>query len=131
MRTARNVLAVSLSIWLMLPAGVRAQQPSVVDQTTIDQVVAMRIGEADVDRRTIQALLERQEVRDVAARAGIDITRASAAVATLDGAELRQIADQARVVDDSLAGGQSTITLRTTTIIIGLLVLIVLILVLK
>jgi hypothetical protein len=131
MRIVRNVVAVFLSFWLMLPAGVRAQQASVVDQAMLDNAIAGRVGQTDLDRRAILGLLERQQVREIAASAGIDITRASAAVATLDGEELRQLAEQARVVDDSLAGGQSSITLRTTTIIIGLLVLIVLILVLK
>ena len=131
MGTVRYVLAVFLSVSLALPAGARAQQPSVVDQATLDRVIATRVVQADSDRLAIRSLLERPQVREIAADAGIDLTRASAAVATLDGAELRQLADQARAADDALAGGQGSITLRTTTIIIGLLVLIVLILVLK
>ena len=131
MRTVRNVLAVFLSVSLALPVGARAQQSSVVDQAMLDRVLATRVMQADADRLAIRALLEREQVREIAAGAGIDITRASAAVATLDGAELQQLAGQARVVDEALAGGQGTVTLKTTTIIIGLLVLILLILVLK
>jgi hypothetical protein len=102
-----------------------------VDQATLDRTIAAHVQRSDADRGAIRHLLERQEVREVAARAGIDITRAEAAVATLDAAELHEIAEQARAVDDSLAGGQSRITLSTTTIIIGLLVLILLIVALK
>ena len=131
MRVARNILAVFLSAWLVLPVGVRAQQASVVDQATLDQAVATHAQRADADRLAVRRLLERQQVRELAARTGIDIKRAEAAVATLDGAELRDIAEQARTVDDSLAGGQSKITLSTTTIIIGLLVLILLIVALR
>jgi hypothetical protein len=131
MRTVRNVLAVFLSVSLTLPVGARAQQPSVVDQAMLDRVLATRVVQADADRLAIRALLEREQVREIAAGAGIDIARASAAVATLDGAELQQLAGQARAVDEALAGGQGTVTLKTTTIIIGLLVLILLILVLK
>jgi hypothetical protein len=131
MRTVRNVLAVFLSVSLALPVGARAQHPSVVDQAMLDRVLATRVMHADADRLAIRALLEREQVREIAAGAGIDITRASAAVATLDGAELQQLAGQARAVDEALAGGQGTVTLKTTTIIIGLLVLILLILVLK
>jgi hypothetical protein len=131
MQLARNILVVFLSAWLVLPVGVRAQQPSVVDQATLDQVVARHIRRAEADRLAIRRLLERHQVREIAARAGIDMKRAETAVATLDGAELHEIAEQARDVDDSLAGGQSRVTLSTTTIIIGLLVIILLIVALK
>ena len=70
-----------------------------------------------------------QDVRAVASRLGLDVTRADAAVSTLDGAELRSLAAQAEYVQSALAGGQSTITLSTTTIIIGLLVLILIVVV--
>jgi hypothetical protein len=131
MQLVRKVLVVFLLPWLAFPVAARAQQPSVVDQATLDRTIAAHVQRSDADRGAIRHLLERQEVREVAARAGIDITRAEAAVATLDAAELHEIAEQARAVDDSLAGGQSRITLSTTTIIIGLLVLILLIVALK
>jgi hypothetical protein len=103
----------------------------VVDQATLDEAVATRAHQSDTDRRAIRRMLERHQVREIAARAGIDIKRAEAAVGTLDSTELHQIAEQARAVDDSLAGGGSSVTLSTTTIIIGLLVLILLIVALK
>jgi hypothetical protein len=130
MRVVRNMLAVSLSLWLGLPAGAGAQQPSAVDRAALDRAVAAHADRADADRLAIRRVLERAQVRQIAARAGIDIKRAESAVATLDGAELHDIAQQARAVDSSLAGGGS-ITLSTTTIIIGLLVLILLIVALK
>jgi hypothetical protein len=131
MQVARNILVVFLSAWLVLPVGVRAQQPSVVDQATLDQAVATHIQRADADRLAIRRLLKRHQVREIAARAGLDLKRAETAIATLDGAELHEIAEQARDVDDSQAGGQSRVTLSTTTIIIGLLVIILLIVALK
>ena len=123
----RSTVAVFLSIWLMLPHGLRAQEPQIANQTTLDQAVAAHSERADEDRRTIRRMLERQQVREIAARAHIDIKRADAAVATLDGAELQELAAQARVVEASLAGGASKVTISTTTIIIGLLVLILII----
>ena len=48
-------------------------------------------------------------------------------MASLDGQELTQLADQARQADEALAGGQSKVTISTTVIIIILLVLILLI----
>jgi hypothetical protein len=131
MQLVRKVLVVFLSAWFVLPVGVRAQQSAVVDQATLDQAVAAHVQRSAADRAAIQHVLERQAVREVAARAGIDIKRAEAAIATLDDAELHEVAEQARAVDDSQAGGQSKITLSTTTIIIGLLVLLLLIVALK
>jgi hypothetical protein len=130
MRVARNTLAVFFSLWLGLPAGASAQQPSVVDRAALDRAVAAHADRADADRQAIRRTLERHQVRQIAARAGIDLKRAESAVATLNGAELHDIAEHARAVDNSLAGGGS-ITLSTTTIIIGLLVLILLIVALK
>jgi hypothetical protein len=49
----------------------------------------------------------------------------------VDGEDLSALAAQARQVDEALAGGQSQITLSTTMIIIGLLVLVLLIVALK
>jgi hypothetical protein len=131
MRVIRNILVAFLSTWLVLPQAARAQRATVADQAALEQAVAAHVREADADRRAIRRMLERHQVREIASRAGIDIKRAEAAVATLDGAELHEIADQARAVNESLAGGQSKITLSTTTIIIGLLVLILLIVALK
>jgi hypothetical protein len=126
MQVARNILVVVLSAGLMLPVAVRAQQPTVADQATLDQAVAAHAQRSDAERRTLRGLLERQQVREIAARVGIEIKRAEGAVAALDGAELHELAEQARAVDDSLAGGAS-VTLSTTAIIIALLVIILII----
>jgi hypothetical protein len=102
-------------------------QQSIVDDALLDEAVAARAAATDDQRDAIAQLLEREQVRDIAARAGISLADVRAAAATLDGDELADVAAQAEQVDDSLSGDQSTITLRTTTIIIGLLVLILII----
>lgn len=127
MRVTRNFVAVFLSVWLVLPPAARAQQAPVADQATLDQAVAAHTQQADADRADIRRMVTRRQTREIATRAGIDVKRAEAAVATLDGTDLQQIAEQARAVDNSLAGGQSRITISTTAIIIGLLVLILII----
>jgi hypothetical protein len=66
-------------------------------------------------------------VKDVASRAGIDLRRATSAVETAGAQQLSTMAAQARQAEQALAGGQSKITISTTVIIIGLLVLILLI----
>jgi hypothetical protein len=70
-------------------------------------------------------------VKELAGDVGLDLRRAHDAIATLDGQELTELAAQARQVDESLAGGQSRITISTTLLIIALLVLILLIVALK
>jgi hypothetical protein len=83
--------------------------------------------DTDRDRDTVRLFLQRADVRAIAGRYGLDIRRAESAVAAMDASEAAQVAAQARVADETLAGGQSKVTISTTTIIIGLLVLILLI----
>ena len=45
-------------------------------------------------------------MQKVAGRIGLSFDRAEAAVATLDGTELRELASHARVINSELAGGQ-------------------------
>jgi hypothetical protein len=66
-------------------------------------------------------------VKTVADRAGLDLRRATSAVATLQGEDLARVAAQAAQVDEALAGGQSRIVISTTLIIIVLLVIILII----
>jgi hypothetical protein len=72
-------------------------------------------------------LLRRAEVREVAGKAGLSLDKASAAVTTLDGRELAQLAAQARLVENDLAGGASTVVISTTTIIIVLLLILLIV----
>jgi hypothetical protein len=113
----------ALVVWL----PVSAQQRHVADQATLDQVVADHVHQTADDREAIMRVLEIDQVRKLAEGVGLDLKRAEAAVATLDGVELGVIAAQARTVNDALVGGQSNITISTTAIIIGLLVLVLLI----
>ena len=63
-------------------------------------------------------------MRGVAAKAGLSVEQAEAAVSTLQGDQLRQAAGQARAVNQDLAGG-ATVVITTTTIIIILLIIII------
>ena len=98
-RTSVLALLFALAIWRPVSA-----QQHVADQIALDQVIA-----------------------EVLEGAGLDLKRAETAVASLDDAEVGIIAAQARAVNDVLVGGQSKVTISTTVIIIGLLVLILLI----
>ena len=93
------------------------------------QAVQERVNQDQADREVILSLLRRQEVKQIAAQAGLSLQKAEAAVSTLGGSDLRDLAAQSRQVQNDLAGGASTITISTTTIIIVLLVIILIVLI--
>ena len=125
MEVVRRTLAVLLAVLIAAPA-VNAQN-HVISKNALDKAVQERVARDQSDREAIRALLQRAEVRQVIAKAGLSVEKASAAVATLDGEDLQQIAAQARQVNDQLAGG-ATVVITTTTIIIILLLVILIIL---
>ena len=131
MRIVRQLLALLLIV-LTIPAGSAFADPQhIVDPSQLAAAVAQRVATQDADRAAIRDMLTRQEVRDLVTELGLDMTRLTAAVDTLSGADLERAAASARQVDQQLVGGASTITLSTTTIIIILLVLILLIVALR
>ena len=127
MRIVRRSLAVLLATLMVAPAA--HAQTHVVDRTALAQAVQERVSREQTDRDAILALLARTEVRQIAARASLSLDTAQAAVSTLQGQELQDLASQARQVNDDLAGGASTVTISTTTIIIVLLVIILIVLI--
>jgi hypothetical protein len=123
---SRTSLSMVLSFAVLMPAVGRAEQRHIADRNALDRMVAEQVSQQEADRQVIRGVLKRDEVRDVARKAGLDIVRAEAAVATLSGTELQDAARRARVVNERLAGG-GNITISTTTIIIALLVIILII----
>jgi hypothetical protein len=92
----------------------------------MDQALAERTEATLAKRQTIRTALQQPDVQRVAERLGLDVARAEAAVATLEGSDLDRAAAQAQVVNDEIAGGQ-TVRLNLLWIIIGLLVIILII----
>ena len=125
MRIVRRSLAVCLAVLFMAPAA--NAQNHVIGKSALDKAVQQRVSRDQADRDAITSLLQRAEVRDIAAKAGISLETAQTAVSTLQGDDLRQIASQARQVQNDLAGGASTVVISTTTIIIVLLLVILIV----
>lgn len=125
MRFVRRSLAVCLTLLLAAPTA--QAQNHVIGKSALDKAVQQRVNQEQADRDAIMLLLRRAEVRDIAARAGLSLDKAEAAVSTLQGDELRQIASQAHQVQNDLAGGASTVVISTTTIIIVLLIIILIV----
>lgn len=123
MQFAQKTLAIVLSLVFMVGSA-GAQQSHVVDPGSIDRALAGRAEDTAAKHQSIRTALQQREVRRIADRVGLDIARAEAASATLDGAELDQLAAQARLVNEAIAGGQ-TVTLNLLWVIIGLLILLI------
>jgi hypothetical protein len=126
MRTSTSVLVILLSIVIAMPR-VQAQASHTASQAAIDAALQQHVSSVATDRADLLRVLANSEVKAVADAAGLDLRRATTAVASLDGQELKQLAAQARQVDQALAGGQSRVVISTTMIIIALLVLILII----
>ena len=127
MKIVRCSLAVILAALLAAPAA--QAQTHVVAKSALAQAVQERVGQDQADREAILSLLRRQEVKQIAAQAGLSLQKAEAAVSALSGSDLRDLAAQSRQVQNDLAGGASTVTISTTTIIIVLLVVILIVLI--
>lgn len=125
MRIVRRSVAVCLAVFLAVPAA--QAQTHVIGKSALDNAVQQRVSQEQADRDAIRGLLQRAEVRDIAAKAGLSLAKADAAVATLQGDDLRELASQARQVQNDLAGGASTVVISTTTIIIVLLIIILIV----
>jgi hypothetical protein len=125
MKMFRQILGASLAVMLCAPAAF-AQQTHVINQSALDQAVQQRVTQDQADRDALRSFLQNPAVKGVAAKAGLSVDRAEAAVSTLQGDELRQAASQARTVTRDLAGG-STVVISTTTIIIVLLIIILIV----
>lgn len=127
MQMCRRLLGTgaALAVLLIAPAAF-AQQTHVIKQSELDAAVQQRVSQDQADREAIRDVLHNPAVKGIAARAGLSVDKAEAAVSTLQGDELRQAAGQARAVSDQLAGG-STIVISTTTIIIVLLIILLIV----
>ena len=125
MRIVRRLLAVTLALLLIAPAA--QAQTHVIGKADLAKAVSDRLSQDQADRAAILALLQRAEVRTIAAKAGLSLEKAAAAASTLQGDDLRDLASQARQVQNDLAGGASTVVISTTTIIIVLLIIILIV----
>ena len=126
MRTATLVLVILLSTLIAVPR-VQAQTPYAASQSAMEAAVQQHVASVASERDDVLRVLNLPQVKAVAGQAGLDLRKATNAVASLEGQNLGAVAAQARQVEQSLAGGQSKIVLSTTMIIIALLVLILLI----
>lgn len=125
MRPIKTTVALAFALIMALP-GVGTADTSAVGSSELDAALVTSALQQDAARERVRALLAREEVRTMAAAAGLDLRRADAAVAALDDEELERVAQQAAAADDGLAGGQNiTISLVAALLIIIIIILLV------
>lgn len=123
MRKVRATVVMILLAVIAAPSLAFAGQAPAQGSQSLSTVAADHAAKKQADRQAIVNVLQRDEVAKVAKQAGLPLDKAVAAVATLEGQELAQVAAQAQQVNDALSGGQ-TITLSVWLIIIALLIII-------
>jgi hypothetical protein len=131
MKLVRTLLVFPLVVLMMASSSAFAGQQHLVNPSQLAAAVADDAAKQDTNRAIVREALERPEVQAVASKLGLDLSRATAAVETLSGADLDKAANAAQQVNEQLVGGASTVVISTTTIIIVLLLLIILIVALR
>jgi pyruvate/2-oxoglutarate dehydrogenase complex dihydrolipoamide acyltransferase (E2) component len=129
MRTFVSALVVLFCVLTLVPSA-DAQSTHAASTSAIDEALQQHVSSSDADRALVLRVLETPDVQELAAELGVDVRIARSAVTTLEGEPLMRLAAQAQQVDRALAGGQGSVTISYTLIIIGLLVLILLVLIL-
>lgn len=131
MSTVRRFLVAPLILLTIASTSAFADQRHVLNPDQLAAAIQQRVAAQDADRAAVHEALARPEVRELAAKMGLDVSRATAAVDTMAVTDLAQAANAARQVNGQLVGGASTVVISTTTIIIILLLVIILIVALK
>ena len=131
MKLVRTLLVFPLVVLMMASSSAFAGQQHLVNPSQLAAAVADDAAKQDTNRAIVREALERPEVQAVASKLGLDLSKATAAVETLSGADLDKAANAAQQVNEQLVGGASTVVISTTTIIIVLLLLIILIVALR
>lgn len=126
MRVRFTGIAAALAVLIGVTPALAQQSRHIATAETMRQAVAGKVQQDKDTRAALRELLQKDEVRQVAATAGLDVRAAERAVATLTPDELTRLADPVRTADAVLAGGSGTIVISTTT---ALLILIIVILI--
>jgi hypothetical protein len=129
MTTVRRLI-VPLILLIVSSTAASAGQQHLVSPSQLAATIDERVAAEAADRTAVREALAWPQVRETAAKLGVDLARATAAVDTLEGPDLARAAQAARNVNQQFVGGGS-ITITTTTLIIILLLLILLVVAVK
>lgn len=126
MRINKTLIAALLVPVMFMGAPAFAQQARIADSAILQQALRDRAAADETDRAAVRRVLDRDDVRDLAGRMGLDLADARSAVATLSGVQLAQAVERAAAVEAALAGGQTTVVISLTTLLLILIIVILL-----
>ena len=121
MRTRLSATGLVLAALLWSNSAL-AQQKHVADVSDVRQAIATQVQNDASNRAVLSRVLKHREVRDAAARMGVDLDRAERAIPALSGGELATLAASARNIERDLAGGDYVVIGVTTLLLILILV---------
>ncbi len=128
MHLVNKAVALLLASVFLVSSPALAQNGRVVDSDALSEALASKANAESDQRVRLQRVLDREDVREVAARMGLNVEDASSAVATLSGVELSALAQHADAVEAAaLAGGANTIVISVTTLLLLLIIVILLV----
>lgn len=127
MHITNKVVALVLLPGLLVSSPALAQQAHVADDGALRQALAAKAESESAQRDVVRRVLGREDVRESAARLGLNLEQADSAVATLSGAELSALAQHANAIEAAaLAGGANTIVISVTTLLLLVIIVILL-----
>jgi len=127
MRITNKIVALLLLPAFLVSSPAFAQQARVVDAAVMSQALADKAESESAQRELVRRVLDRADVREMAARMGLSVEQADSAVATLSGAELGTLAQHADAIEAAaLAGGAGSIVISLTTLLLVLIIVILL-----
>ena len=124
-RAAMSAVLFLFSVLLSSPAF--AQQRHVVTPADMRQALTQQAQAQQQTRDALRTALKNSQVRDVAARLGLNVAKAEDAIPTLNAQELEQLAGPVRDLNANLAGGANTIVISTTTLLLIIIIIILLV----
>lgn len=104
-----------------------AQATHVASPAMLQTAIQANVATVAADRAVVTRVLKSSDARAVASSLGLNLTRAQATVATLEGTDLAKAAASARAIETPLSGGSNTIVIGTTTLLLLVIILILLI----
>jgi len=117
-----------LALVLFVPflTAVPASGQHVADAAAIEHALSDARATDAANRAAVLEALERDDVRGMAERFGVDVQTAASAVRGLSGAELEALAAPARALVADQAGGATTVVISVTTLLLILIIVILL-----
>ena len=121
MRVRNWIVLMLLTAATSFATPVFAEQ-HIADQTAMQQAVREAQSADQNNRAAVIEALGREDVRQLADKFGLDLKDAAAAVSTLSGAQLAELAEPARAINADQTGGAQTVVISITTLLLIIII---------